>query len=271
MTDEERVWLRESLHKAIWDKVYLSEDDILTLLKEEFPSIAADVATFPPAMVRRSLASLYPDDFVIVGGNLTDTEHNGTAADALRDLCRKHTRLTTDGLALLREKINFKGNYGSVVMEEMVRIDSNNWVRRDQVHFSGDIPDCIAEIMGEKECIPIREMSGFLTYPEIGVKWNIYVLESYLYKNDGACPFRLLQASGGVSATNVYGVMAKESSHITDYKSAVIYLLARDDAWSNEKEALDRIVAMGLQFDRRMNDSASVVKAAKAERDRLKQ
>ncbi len=270
MTDEERARLRESLYQAIWDKVYLTEDDILSLLRQDFPSIAADIAAFPPAVVRGSLASLYPDDFFIVGGNLTDADHQGSADDALRALCRKHTKLTTGDIAILRNKMNYKGNYGSAVMEEMVRVDLDYWVRRDQVHFTNAIPIQIGKVMGRRECIPLREISSFLTYPPVGVKWNLYVLESYLYKNDGICPFCLLQASGGVSTTGAYGVIAKRGSRITDYKAAVIYLLARDATWSNEKEALDRIVAMGLQSERRMKGIGTIVKAAKAERIRLK-
>ncbi len=270
MTDGEKEGLRQRLLKEIWQKNFLGDADILHILAEDFPGIYSDVATFPPAVVRWALPLLYPDDFCIVGGNLSDLEHRGSAGQALQDVCKKYTRLTESQLAALRAKINFKGNYANVVMEVMVRISSHEWVRRDQIHWNPTIPGHIAKAMEGKECIPIQEISGFLDYPLIGVKWNLYVLESYLYKNDGLCPFQLLQASQ-VSASGVYGVIARRGSAIGDYEAAVIHLLARDDEWDTEKEALDRIVAMGLQSDRRMKNIEQITKAAKEERIRLKQ
>ncbi len=270
MTDGEKEGLRQRLLKEIWQKNFLGDADILHILAEDFPGIYSDVATFPPAVVRWALPLLYPDDFCIVGGNLSDMDHRGSAGQALQDVCKKYTRLTESQLAALRAKINFKGNYANVVMEVMVRISSHEWVRRDQIHWNPTIPGHIAKAMEGKECIPIQEISGFLDYPLIGVKWNLYVLESYLYKNDGLCPFQLLQASQ-VSASGVYGVIARRGSAIEDYEAAAIYLLARDDGWNTEKEALDRIVAMGLQSDRRMKNIEQITKAAKEERIRLKQ
>ncbi len=270
MTDGEKEGLRQRLLKEIWQKNFLGDADILHILAEDFPGIYSDVATFPPAVVRWALPLLYPDDFCIVGGNLSDMDHRGSAGQALQDVCKKYTRLTESQLAALRAKINFKGNYANVVMEVMVRISSHEWVRRDQIHWNPTIPGHIAKAMEGKECIPIQEISGFLDYPLIGVKWNLYVLESYLYKNDGLCPFQLLQASQ-VSASGVYGVIARRGSAIEDYEAAAIHLLARDDGWNTEKEALDRIVAMGLQSDRRMKNIEQITKAAKEERIRLKQ
>ncbi len=270
MTDGEKEGLRKRLLKEIWQKNFLGDADILHILAEDFPGIYSDVATFPPAVVRWALPLLYPNDFCIVGGNLSDMDHRGSAGQALQDVCKKYTRLTESQLAALRAKINFKGNYANVVMEVMVRISSHEWVRRDQIHWNPTIPGHIAKAMEGKECIPIQEISGFLDYPLIGVKWNLYVLESYLYKNDGLCPFQLLQASQ-VSASGVYGVIARRGSAIGDYEAAVIHLLARDDGWNTEKEALDRIVAMGLQSDRRMKNIEQITKAAKEERIRLKQ
>ena len=266
LATDEREKLRQRLHNEIWKKDYLSEDDILGVLQEDFPGIAADVSTFPPAVVRWALPKLYPDDFCIVGANLTDVAHDGSAAEALRVLCKKHTSLTEDQLKGLREKINFKGNYAGAVMEEMVRVSSKKWVRRDQVHFDHTIPGYIAKYMEGKECIPLQEVTGLLEFPNIGIKWNLYVLESYLYKNDGLCPFQLLQAAGGVSAGGAYGAIVKRGGPISKHRDALVYLLARDDAWQTDEEALDRIVALGLQSERRLKDIQAVAKEARLAR-----
>ncbi len=271
LATDEREKLRQRLHNEIWKKDYLSEDDILGVLQGDFPGIAADVSTFPPAVVRWALPKLYPDDFCIVGSTLTDVAHAGSAAEALRVLCKKHTSLTEDQLKGLREKINFKGNYAGAVMEEMVRISPDEWVRRDQVHFDHTIPRYIAKYMEGKECIPLQEVTGLLEFPNIGVKWNLYVLESYLYKNDGLCPFGLLQAAGGVSAGGAYGAIVKKGGPISKHRDALVYLLARDDAWQTDEEALDRIVTSGLQAERRLKDIHAVAKEARLERNKLKQ
>lgn len=125
--------------------------------------------------------------------------------------------------------------------------------------------------MEAKECIPLQEVTGFLEFPNIGVKWSLEVLESYLYKNDGLCPFQLLQAAGGVSASGAYGAIVKRGGRITKHKDALIYLLARDDAWETDAEALGRIVALGLQAEKRLSDIQAIAKAARVERNHLRQ
>ena len=124
--------------------------------------------------------------------------------------------------------------------------------------------------MQGKECIPIQEITSFQEYPEIGVKWNSCVLESYLFKDKDFCKFCLLQAGGQVSSWGAYGVIAKKGSiAVKDYKSAVIYLLARSHDWNDVDGALECIISMGLQATRKMKDIEEIVKVARAERARI--
>ena len=75
----------------------------------------------------------------------------------------------------------------------MVRISATELVRRDKVQFDVDAVDDALEKMYPNEYTALKDITLFLSLPAASVRWNGYVLESYL--RDYSKKFRLVQVS----------------------------------------------------------------------------
>lgn len=193
--------------------------------------------------------------------------------EQIQEYCHAHTKLSTSDIKWFAKQRGILGNICNYVMDEMVRVSPEEWIRRDHVHFRGKEAHIIQKIgqqMGKKAYMPLEDFTLFLSFPDIGIPWNVYVLESFLYKNDAMlCPFSLVQANGWISDSGVYGAVVKKGYAIDSYDDVLIELLSHSPDWQTDEEALDLIVAHKLQVLRKIKQIGTIVKQAKRKRAQL--
>ena len=273
LSDTEKQRLRDALLEDIAQKQFITNVRLREILEESCPGVAMDMSSLDDALLRKVLAMLYPADFIERAKGLFPAGHMKSGREQIQEYCHAHTKLSTSDIKWFAKQRGILGNICNYVMDEMVRVSPEEWIRRDHVHFQGTEAHIIQKIgqqMGGKTCMPLEEFTLFLSFPDIGIPWNSYVLESFLYKNDAIlCPFSLVQANGGVSDSGVYGAVIKKGYAIDSYDDVLIELLSRSPDWQTEKEALDFIVAHKLQVLRKLKQIGTIVKQAKRKRAQL--
>lgn len=273
LSDTEKQRLRDALLEDIAQKQFITNVRLREILEESCPGVAMDMSSLDDALLRKVLAMLYPTDFIERAKGLFPAGHMKSGREQIQEYCHAHTQLSTSDIKWFAKQRGILGNICNYVMDEMVRVSPEEWIRRDHVHFQGKEAHIIQKIgqqMGEKTCMPLEEFTLFLSFPDIGIPWNSYVLESFLYKNDAIlCPFSLVQANGGVSDSGVYGAVIKKGYAIDSYDDVLIELLSRSPDWQTEQEALDFIVAHKLQVLRKLKQIGTIVKQAKRKRAQL--
>lgn len=273
LSDTEKQRLRDALLEDMTQKQFITNVRLREILEESCPGVAMDMSSLDDALLRKVLAMLYPTDFIERAKGLFPAGHMKSGREQIQEYCLAHTKLSTSDIKWFAKQRGILGNICNYVMDEMVRVSPEEWIRRDHVHFQGKEAHIIQKIgqqMGEKTCMPLEEFTLFLSFPDIGIPWNSYVLESFLYKNDAIlCPFSLVQANGGVSDSGVYGAVIKKGYAIDSYDDVLIELLSRSPDWQTDEEALDFIVAHKLQVLRKMKQIGSIVKQAKRKRAQL--
>lgn len=273
LSDTEKQRLRDALLEDIAQKQFITNVRLREILEESCPGVAMDMSSLDDALLRKVLAMLYPADFIERAKGLFPAGHMKSGREQIQEYCHAHTKLSTSDIKWFAKQRGILGNICNYVMDEMVRVSPEEWIRRDHVNFQGKEAHIIQKIgqqMGEKTCMPLEEFTLFLSFPDIGIPWNSYVLESFLYKNDAIfCPFSLVQANGGVSDSGVYGAVIKKGYAIDSYDDVLIELLSRSPDWQTEQEALDFIVAHKLQVLRKLRQIGTIVKQAKRKRAQL--
>lgn len=273
LSDTEKQRLRDALLEDIAQKQFITNVRLREILEESCPGVAMDMSSLDDALLRKVLAMLYPADFIERAKGLFPAGHMKSGREQIQEYCHAHTKLSTLDIKWFAKQRGILGNICNYVMDEMVRVSPEEWIRRDHVHFQGKEAHIIQKIgqqMGEKTCMPLEEFTLFLSFPDIGIPWNSYVLESFLYKNDAIlCPFSLVQANGGVSDSGVYGAVIKKGYAIDSYDDVLIELLSRSPDWQTDEEALDFIVAHKLQVLRKLKQIGTIVKQAKRKRAQL--
>ena len=273
LSDTEKQRLRDALLEDMTQKQFITNVRLRDILEESCPGVAMDMSSLDDALLRKVLAMLYPADFIEKAKGLFPAGHMKSGREQIQEYCHAHTKLSASDIKSFAKQRGILGNICNYVMDEMVRVSPEEWIRRDHVHFQGKEAHIIQKIgqqMGEKICMPLEEFTLFLAFPDIGIPWNSYVLESFLYKNDAIlCPFSLVQANGGVSDSGVYGAVIKKGYAIDSYDDVLIELLSRSSDWQTDEEALDFIVAHKLQVLRKLKQIGTIVKQAKRKRAQL--
>ena len=273
LSDTEKQRLRDALLEDMTQRQFIPNDRLREILEESCPGVAIDMSSLDNALLRKALAMLYPADFIERAKGLFPAGHMKSGREQIQEYCHAHTKLSTSDIKWFAKQRGILGNICNYVMDEMVRVSPEEWIRRDHVYFQGKEAHIIQKIgqqMGEKTCMPLEEFTLFLSFPDIGIPWNSYVLESFLYKNDAIlCPFSLVQANGGVSDSGVYGAVVKKGYAIDSYDDVLIELLSRSSDWQTDEESLDFIVAHKLQVLRKLKQIGTIVKQAKRKRAQL--
>lgn len=273
LSDPEKQRLRDALLEDMTQRQFIPNDRLREILEESCPGVAIDMSSLDNALLRKALATLFPTDFIERAKGLFPAGHMKSGREQIQEYCHAHTKLSTSDIKWFAKQCGILGNICNYVMDEMVRVSPEEWILRDHVHFQGKEAHIIQKIgqqMGDKTCMPLEEFTLFLSFPDIGIPWNSYVLESFLYKNDAIlCPFSLVQANGGVSDSGVYGAVVKKGYAIDSYDDVLIELLSRSPDWQTDEEALDFIVAHKLQVLRKLKQIGTIVKQAKRKRAQL--
>ena len=247
------------ISKMLLQRNYISDVELIQLIEEHCPSVLINTPDYPMWGLRNALAYLLRDDFSFRGAIISDKNSEISMAEVFADLCQRSEHITVDELRSFANELNTV-IYWDSVYGEMVRINQNEFVRRDQIQFDIEQTDSVLERLIQTAYTPIKTINLFLHFPIISVPWNIFVLESYVANYSKK--FRLLHAS--YTATDCCGAIVRMESEICDYRTLIVDVLAKNTGWKNKNDALQLLVDLGYQQRRSYSDIEKVMQEAKA-------
>ena len=200
-----------------------------------------------PAL-RNVLGYLLSDTFSFNGKIITLKDKQISLSDVFAEFCHLHKMLT------LSEIKDFAQELDTTI----------NW-NIDNVNFDVSLIDKMLESICQHEYVPIQSVGLFMHFPAIGIQWNSYVLESYVYVLSKS--FCLINA--GFVEHGCYGAIVRKNSIFVDYQKLVVDALAHSQQWNTSKEALEFLIQEGYQSSRRFSNIDNVIKEAKLLREQL--
>lgn len=266
VSESEIQQIAELISHALLQCNYISDVELMQLIEEHCPSVLMNTPDYPVWGLRNALAYLLHDRFSFRGAIISDKDEEISMAEVFSGFCRRSERITVEELRDFANELNTV-IYWDSVYGEMVRINQNEFVRRDQIHFDIEQTDAILENLIQNTYTPIKTINLFLHFPVVEVPWNNFVLESYVANYSKK--FRLLHAS--YSATDCCGAMVRQESDISDYRTLIVDVLAKNAGWKNQKDALQLLVDLGYQQRRSYSDIENVMQEAKAKLQTQKQ
>ena len=259
VSESEIHQIAELISHALLQRNYISDVELMQLIEEHCPSVLMNTPDYPMWGLRNALAYLLRDRFSFRGAIISDKDEEISMAEVFSDFCRRSEQITVDELRDFANELNTV-IYWDSVYGEMVRVNQNEFVRRDQIHFDIEQTDTILDNLIQNAYTPIKTINLFLHFPAIEVPWNNFVLESYVANYSKK--FRLLHAS--YTATDCCGAMVRQESGISDYRTLIVDVLAKNTGWKNKKDALQLLVDLGYQQRRSYSDIEKVMQEAKA-------
>lgn len=256
-SDAEIQKIAELIHSTLLQRSYISDVELIHLIEKHCPSVIMNTSEYPTWGLRNVLAYILRDRFSFRGAIISGKGEEISMSEVFADFSKQNEHMTLDDLRNFANELNTV-IYWDSVYSETVRITQNKFIRKDQVNFEVERIDGVLEGLIPGPYLPIKEINLFLHFPAIGIKWNRFVLESYVANYSKT--FRLLHAS--FSATNCCGAIVRKNSDISDYRSLIVDVLAKNPSWKTKEDALQLLVDYGYQQRRSFSDIENVMAEA---------
>jgi len=242
---------------------YINTVDMMNLIHNKCPSIAINTREYTTYGLRNCLGYILKDKFTFKGSIISTVGNKINMSDMYAEFAKSHENLSFDDLKNFSNEIHAEIYWNSII-KEMVRVSDKKMVRRDLIKFDVDKVDAVLEEICPDAYMPLKDISFFLCFPNIGYQWNEYVLESYLFNESEK--FKLIHNS--FAQNGVYGAMVRIDSPITNYRTLIVDVLSSSDALDSNaldstKSALQYIVKHGFQHKRQYEGIEQIIQEAK--------
>lgn len=237
---------------------HITDVEMMELIRYKCPSIAINTEEYTTYGLRNCLGYILRDKFSFNGPIISSIGSQLSMSDIYTEFAKMHENLSFNDLKNLSNEMNIS-IYWDCVLSEMVRVSEKELVRRDLIQFDIDSIDTVLDGMCPGNYLPLKQISMFLHFPNIGYQWNNYILESYLFS--GSLKFKLMHVSFGQNS--VCGAMVRIDSPITDYRTLIVDVLANSNSLGSTNDALQYIVDQGYQQRRRYDGIEQLIQEAK--------
>lgn len=252
------------IHGQLSQKEFITDEELRGLIRNNCPSVAINTESFSTLGLRNALAYLLRERFSFNGSIISERGHSINMSRAYEVFCKSFEKMTLDDLKAFSKEMNTI-IYWESVFNVMIRVSANEFISRDTIQFDTVRTDEVLDELIEGDYMPIKDISLFLHFPVISVRWNQFVLECYAAGSSKE--FTLLHAS---YSQDCCGAVVRKSSSIKDFKSLVVDVLAHSDEWQTEKDALAYLVNRGYLNRKRYSEIGSAMSEAKLKREAIK-
>lgn len=197
----EFIWISEGKY-FLMNQFVISEEDANTISKyvasecelNGYASITGlPLGNIPEENYELSETAIYAAVYSTVlkehyylRGKILTKEENGVDISALlKAYCNEKSYCSASELMERAEELTGTPNKQTsmtVLYDTMVRVDADEFVSEDQIHFDTNAVDALLKSMVGARFAPIRSVNTFALFPSCGASWNHYVLESFCYR-----------------------------------------------------------------------------------------
>ncbi len=259
---EEKIALIRAVRSAMSNRGFLVAKDLREVFRSACPFSAMDSECFKDNAIRNILRVLLRDEFEFSSSVITETGKQLDYGQVFENYAAERERITINELLELKKELSLPSVYWDNIFKEMIRISATEFVRKGTVLFDVKAVDRALEEMYPEEYTPLKDVTLFLNLPPVSVRWNGFLLESFL--REYSEKFRLIQLN--ISQDDYFGVMLKRTSKLENYNDVAADMLARNNSWSDEKSALQLLKAMNFQQKAANSSISAIIKAAKQKR-----
>lgn len=259
INEDELKTITVHVRSALLQRPYISDVELMQIIDDHCPSVAMNTSEYPLWGLRNALSFLLRYEFSFRGAIISKKGEEISMAEVFSDFCKRNEHLTVDELKNFASELDTV-IYWDSVYEEMVRINHNEFVRKDQLSFDSDRIDTVLDMLVAEAYVPLKSITLFLHFPPLSVSWNSFVLESYVANYSKK--YALMHAS--FSATDCCGAIVRKESGIADYRALLVDVLANNQTWKSKADALELLVRDSYQQRRSYSDIEKVMQEAKA-------
>lgn len=252
--------LEQFLQKTLQSVQTMPIEDCRQLIYNDFPAIEAATSDYSIQGFGSVLRGLFGHKFSFSRNMISSACEIVSKRQLFIDFCNERETFTLDELQSFAEEINSQIEFKSV-RRVAVRINVNDFIRLDQIHF--DVPKIDAKLDSlVEDCRSIKSLSmHFDELPPLdGFQWNEYILESYLF----CCSEEFELINSVFSKLSWGGAAGKKSLHLA-FEDVAEKVLSKSNNWKDRESALDLLVSEKILLRRAFKDIDEVIRRLRVE------
>lgn len=259
MSQEEQSSIEKIIKKAISKYGFIAFSELLKDMSSIVPTVCENNIVFSEIGIRNALTIKLSGKFYFYNSVISDLNNPIKPEDAFLDLA-KRPKYTINEVKSLADACGCLSNlYLEPMLRYSVRIDKDNFVSKDQVHFDIESTDDVLLRICEGDYIPLADITTLSTLPSCEYKWTPFLLECYVAFYSKV--FRLIHSKYFGQATTA-GAIVKRNSHIQDFNTLAANALVEAGVPIEKKSALQFLCDKSYIVQRRYEDIDEVLAIA---------
>lgn len=262
MTDEDVEAIENLINDVLSIHNCMFGNELLTDIQNKLPGLYESIRGFGDRGIRGAIAYKLKDKFKFNANVICKKEANIDNAEVFRSFAKSERYFTLSALVNLKEQIGLGNVYFEAVNEVSSRINDNDYVPNEELHFNSVAIDAVLNQIVIGNMCSLKEASNFAIYPSTCYPWTEYLLESYVAKYSNE--FKLCH--GGYAERKCCGAVVKKSVSLNSIDDVVVEYLILNKEIQTAKEALERLVEDGFIARKRYKNIEDLLIIAKARR-----
>ena len=241
LSQSDVLHIAELIRKEHLQKDYITVTDLCALVVHKLPVLWHDVGQYPDIAFRDAIKYYLASEFEFNGNLISKKGMDITASDIIRDAIRNMDSISFEEYAELCRDHDSSINM-FLLCEEMVRTEVDVFVNKKNIEFDVVAVDEVISGMCPGDYVPLSEISLFMQFPPIGVKWNSFVLESYVFAHSKK--FKLIIRN--FKYKDICGTIVRKNSPINNLHDLVVDYLSYRDDWQEGASALELLTEVKI-------------------------
>ena len=250
ISENDLAGIRKIIEKSLIEYEYLLGSELIESIKKTYPSIFDNNSSITDVGLRKYFSSVFNKDYSFNGDVISYKRNNLTMVDVFAKFCQNTPHFTLQELNNINNQI-----YLETVYRNSIRINQQEFIGHISIKFpKKEIDDAIG-LFCINRYIPIKAINQFGSFPDVGFKWNEYLLESYVFNHSEQ--YKLIHNTFNENVC--VGAIVKKNSDIKNTDELFADVLANSSIILNSENALNYLCNEGFLARRNYKGIDSII------------
>lgn len=263
LNDTELENIARIIQHAIDTQQFETSGGMYAEVRAQYPDIIERYEKFSQNGFRDAMAYYFRDRFTFSKNIICAHGMTLKTSDIYANFAKTRDHFTIGELNLLKSELDTVINFDKVY-ENSLRISQNDFVSLHTMSFDVAKTD---EAIGQYctgEYIPLKDVDDFSSFPYVGVAWNIYLLEQFVFMFSEK--YKLIHT--GFTAGSSSGAIVRKESKIDTLDKLLTAELAESGHTSSVNDAFNYLIEKGYLVGRGIQRMDKIVIDAKVQRSK---
>lgn len=267
ITKDELSTIENIIKESIFCYKFITFSELMKFMDASVPAVIENNSCFTEIGIRNALSQKLGTKFNFYNSVVSDFRHPIKPEDAFIEMAKRPHYTINDVKALAADFRTNPNLYIELMLKYSIRVDKDNFMAKDRVHFDVDAIDDVLLRLCEGDYIALSDVTMLSTLPSCEYQWTHFLLECYVAFYSKV--FKLLH-NKYFGQANATGGIVKRSSNINDFNTLAATAVVDAGIPIEKRAVLQFLSDKSYIVQRRYEDIDEVIGLANKLTNRIK-